>query len=170
MHHRLVTPVAGLALVACAFAPPGGIHAQVEPSRATALQVVSDVMVLRRGALGDTLPYDACSIHQQTGRSTDFPAGLLPGVIPLLDRTDADPCARETAGESRFPRFVRVDSVGISDSAAAVYLSVYRGEWRYEEAYHFAALENGRGWGFRESRMTHPLRITARPAAPQRPR
>jgi hypothetical protein len=168
MQGRVMMHVVGLALLALAAAAPASLLGQNagEP-RVDALAAVAQVMLLRRDALGDSLKFDACSVFERTGRPSDFPAGMLPGLIPLLDRTGPNPCAVEPPRTNpRFPYLVRVDSVMVTDSSASVHLSIRRGEWRYNEHYYYRALPNGRGWGFRESRMTHPFRITP----PPRPR
>jgi hypothetical protein len=166
MPNRLVmSPVPlsllGVVLVGVACAPLG---AQETGRRADALAAVAEVMALRRGALGDSLPFDACTIFEQAGRPSGFPAGIPPGLIPLLDRTGPDPCATKAPGDGdRLQRTVRVDSVTVTDSAAFVHLSIRRGEWSYNEEYTFASLPQGRGWGFREARMTHPFRVMPAP-------
>jgi hypothetical protein len=169
MHERQMMKTVPLILLAVAIAAPAPLRAQ-GPSgpRTDALAAVTDVMALRRGALGDPLPFDACTVFEKTGRPSGFPASLSPGLVPLLDRTGPDPCATEPpVADPRFPRAVQVDSVMVTDSAAAVHLSIWRGEWRYKEDYYFRALPNGRGWGFRESRMTHPFRVTPPPRRPE---
>jgi hypothetical protein len=169
MQSRLIMHIVRLALLATTVAAPVPLLAQ-DPGeqKADALAAVKVVMMLRRDALGDSLKFDACSVFERTGRSSDFPAGIPPGLIPLLDRTGPDPCATEPPhANPRFPRTVRVDSVTLTDSTASVHLFIRRGEWSYNEDYFFRALPNGRGWGFRESRMTHPFRIT--PAPPRSP-
>jgi hypothetical protein len=124
---------------------------------------VAEVLILRRGALGDTLSYDACSIYEETGWPSNLPLALPPGLVPLLDRPGPNPCAVVgSVADDRFPHQVRVRSVTIADSTAIVHLSITRGEWSYDETYCFSALPDGR-WGFREARMTHPFRRTAGP-------
>jgi hypothetical protein len=154
---------ASLSSAACGSAltaQGGGPRSQ----NAGALAAVAQVMALRRDALGDALQFDACTVFEKTGRPSGFPADLPSGLIPLLDRTGPDPCAAaQPTPAARFPRIVRVDSVTVSDSGASVHLSIKRGEWSYNEDYFFAALPNGRGWGFREARITHPFRITPPP-------
>jgi hypothetical protein len=165
VYHQRVTRLSGLMLLACAVTGCSSLPGpRAAPRTADALSLIGDVMMLRAGALGDTLSYDACSVFEAAGRPADFPAGLLPGVVPLLDRAGPDPCSAESpqAG-ARFPRVVRVDSVRIARASAAVHLSVMRGEWRYREIFLFDPLPAGRGWGFREVRITHPLRIVAPP-------
>lgn len=167
MRPRLATRAAGCTLLAFSLAgAPALAYAQEAPvNTSDALEVVGNAMGLRRGAFEDTLPYDACSIHEQTGRPENFPAGLSPGLIPLLDRTGPDPCAQTPVRRTRFPHIVRVDSVRFRDSTAVVSLSIQRNEWSYKEHFRFARLRDGRGWGFRESRMTNPFRITRSPTS-----
>lgn len=173
MHHRLRSKPVPLTLIACALAGCSSLQGQGATGRgADALDAVAEVMALRRGALGDSLPFDACTVFEETGRPAGFPGGLPPGLIPLLDRNGPDPCSTERPGAAgRFPRTVRVDSVRVTDSSAAVHLSVRRGEWSYNEDYFFTALPNGRGWGFREARTTHVFRVTPPPLSfrPARP-
>lgn len=169
MHNRLVIPTLSAMLLALALSSASSPLAGQGPTRARpadALAAVVEVMALRRGALGDSLRFDACAVFEQTGRPAGFPAGIAPGLISLLDRSGSDPCAVPPPGAGgRTEHRVRVDSVEVTDSAASVHLSVKRGEWSYNEDYHFVALPNGRGWGFREARITHPLRITPPPAS-----
>jgi hypothetical protein len=167
MHHRLVIHAVRVTVLALALTTGcSPLRGQDRPGRSGggALAAVAEVMALRRGALGDSLRFDACAVFQHTGRPGGFPAGIPPGLVPLLDRSGPDPCAVPRPGAGgRTEHTVRVDSVTTTDSAAIVHLSVKRGEWSYSEVYYFAALPNGRGWGFRESRMTHPLRVTPPP-------
>jgi hypothetical protein len=163
MHLRLMLLAVGLSSAACgsALTAQGGRPAG---RNAGALAAVAQVMALRRDALGDPLQFDACTVFEKTGRPSGFPAGLPPGLVPLLDRTGPDPCATaQPDSAARFPRIVRVDSVAVTGSGASVHLSIKRGEWSYNEDYFFAALPEGRGWGFREARITHPFRITPPP-------
>jgi hypothetical protein len=171
MHNRLVmrpVPLSFFAVaVGLASAP---LAAQGTVRRADALAAVAEVMALRRGALGDSLPFNACTVFEQTGRPSGFPVGIPPGLIPLLDRTGPDPCATKAPGDGdRLQRTVRVDSVRVTDSTASVHLSVRRGEWSYKEEYAFALLPQGCRWGFREARMTHPLRVTPPPGTARPP-
>lgn len=165
MHNRLVMRPVPLSLFAVALGLAGApLGAQGTARTADALAAVAEVMTLRRGALGDSLPFDACTVFEQTGRPSGFPRGIPPGLIPLLDRTGPDPCATKAPGDGdRLRRTVRVDSVTITDSAASVHLSVTRGEWSYKEEYAFTLLPQGCRWGFREARMTHPFRVTPPP-------
>lgn len=165
MHHRLVNRAVLLTLLACVSTGCSSVQAQATAGRtADALSAVAEVMALRRGALGDSLPFEACTVFEETGRPSGFPGRLPPGLIPLLDRTGPDPCSTEgPAAGARFQRVVRVDSVRVTDSSATVHLSVKRGEWSYNEDYFFTALPNGRGWGFREARMTNVFRVTPPP-------
>jgi hypothetical protein len=165
VYHQLVTRLAGLVFLASAVTGCSSLPGpSAAPRAADALSLIGDVMMLRVSAMGDTLPYDACSVFEAVGRPADFPAGLLPGVVPLLDRAGPDPCSAESPRVgARFPRVVRVDSVRIGRTSAAVHLAVMRGEWRYRETFLFNPLPDGRGWGFREAQITHPLRIVAPP-------
>jgi hypothetical protein len=154
---------ASLSSAACgtALTAQGGSPAA---RNADALDAVAQVMALRRDALGDRLLFDACTVFEKAGRPSGFPNGLPSGLVPLLDRTGPDPCTvAQPDSAARFPRIVRVDSVAVSDSGASVHLSIKRGEWSYNEDYFFAALPDGRGWGFREARIMHPFRITPPP-------
>lgn len=155
------------ALLALSLAGPGTLHAQA-PVRGDALSAVGEAMYFRRSALGDSLPFDACSVYERTGRPAGFPQGLLPGVRPLLDHPVADPCGR--AGPEagvRYPRVVRVDSVVIADSTAQVHLQVRRGEWAYNEVHHLVARPGRGGWGMREVRTCNAIQIL--PPPPRQP-
>jgi|GEM_PF-3132738 len=167
MHNRLVIRAVGVVLVGLVLSTTASRLRGQGPGRARptdALAAVAEVMALRRGPLGDSLRFDACAVYERTGRPGGFPAGIAPGLIPLLDRSGPDPCGEPRPGAGgRTERTVRVDSVKVTDSAASVHLSIRRGEWSYNEDYYFAALPNGRGWGFSEARMTHPFRITPAP-------
>jgi hypothetical protein len=138
-----------------------------ERARTDALAAVVEAMFIRRGALGDSLPFDACSVYENSGRPEGFPDGVLAGLRPLLDRQVPDPCSVPKPSEGgRHERLVRVDSVVVSDSAARVHLHVRRGEWSYEEVYYLTSRDaetRADGWSFREVRMYPPVHTTARP-------
>lgn len=133
--------------------------------KGTALSAIGQAMLFRQSVLGDSLPFDACSVYERSGRPGSFVSGVLPGLRGLLDRSVDDPCSlpKPSAGD-RTEYLVRVDSVVIADSTARVHLHVRRGEWSYTEVYSLAARPAG-DWGFREVRMTNPFHIT-----PPRPR
>lgn len=150
-----------LALLLCAVPCP--LSAQ-QAARGDALSAVVEAMYFRRSALGDSLPFDACSVYEQGGHPADFPAGVLPGLRTLLDRPVADPCGvpKPSAG-SRYERIVRVLSVERADSGAQVHLSVRRGEWTYTEVYHLSLRPDDGAWALREVRMYPPIQTLPPP-------
>jgi hypothetical protein len=160
MHHRLTI----ISLhIAALLASAATLHAQ-QPDPSPALAAVSEAMAFRRDALGDPLVFDACAIYERTGRPRAFLEGIRPGLRNLLDRPLEDPCSAPCPmANARTTRVVVVDSVVISDSLAQVHLSVRRGEWSYREVHHLRWLGPGRGWAFREVRITNPIRITPPP-------
>lgn len=155
---RVVMTAAGLVLCT-ATAPLDGQSVD----RGTALSAIGQAMFFRQSVLGDSLPFDACSVYERSGRPNPFVGGLLPGLRGLLDRPVDDPCSlpKPSAG-GRTERLVRVDSVVIADSEARVHLHVRRGEWSHTEVYSLATRLDG-GWGFREVRMTNPFHVTPPP-------
>jgi hypothetical protein len=150
-----------LALLLCAV--PDILSAQ-KAARGDALSAIVEAMYFRRSALEDSLPFDACSVYEQSGRPAQFPTGVLPGLRALLDRPGADPCGvpKPSAG-SRYERIVRVLSVQMADSAAQVHLNVRRGEWTYTEVYYLTARVDDGAWAFREVRMYPPVHTTPPP-------
>jgi hypothetical protein len=162
MHYQRVTRggVASLLMMACLGCAPLAGQQRTGPDP---LAAVVQAMFFRSGALGDSLPFDACSVWEQTGRPAALVEGVLPGLRPLLDRQVDDPCSVAKPSEgSRFERIARVDSVVVADSAARVHLHIRRGEWSYQEVYHLAR-RNGGGWSFREVRMYPPIHVTPPP-------
>jgi hypothetical protein len=129
-----------------------------------ALSAVDQTMSYRRGALGDSVPYDACSVFEQTGRPSEFLNRFRPGVRGMLDRPLDDPCSvpRPNQG-SRSERLIRVDTVLVTDSTAEVHLHVRRDGWRHGEVYYFTSRANGSGWALREVRMSPALHTTPPP-------
>jgi hypothetical protein len=123
--------VAAAGLVALMAAMPA--HAQ-EPK---GLAVVNAVLAHRAHWVGDRTPVDACSVYEALGRPASFPAGIDSALVSLLDRT-IQPCtADSTRAAVRWPpRFVRVDTLQVSGSAAPrVVLTIVKGEYRYREQY-----------------------------------
>lgn len=162
MHRPVIRIGALLALLLCAV--PSPVSAQTVARGGDALSAVVEAMYFRRSALGDTLPFDACSVYEKGGRPDAFPTGILPGLRSLLDRPVADPCSapRPSAG-SRYERLVRVLSVEMADSAAQVHLNVRRGEWTYTEVYHLSTRADDGAWTLREVRMYPPVHTTPPP-------
>lgn len=161
MHRLVIRGGLLLALLLCAM--PGLLSAQDAAPR-DALSAVAEAMFFRRSALGDTLPFDACSVYERGGRPADFPAGILPGLQGLLDRPVSDPCSvPRPSADSRYERLVRVTSVEMADSAARVHLNVRRGEWTYTEVYHLSPRANDGAWMLREVRMYPPVHTTPPP-------
>lgn len=164
MHCRMIARVltaAGL-LLGMATAPLDGQSVD----GGSTLAAIGQAMFFRQSVLGDSLPFDACSVYERSGRPSPFVSELLPGLRSLLDRPVNDPCSLPgpSAG-GRTERLVRVDSVVVVDSTARVHLYVRRGEWSHTEVYFLAARQEG-GWGFREVRMTNPFHVTPSPPRP----
>jgi hypothetical protein len=139
----------------------------------TRLAAVGEAMIFRRSVLGDSLPFDACSVYEKSGRPDPFVSAILPGLRSLLDRPVNEPCSLPRPGaDRRVERFVRVDSVVVADSIAQVHLHVRRGEWSHTEVYHLSVRPGGGAWAFREVRMTNPFHVMPPPPRPssQRPR
>lgn len=157
---------AGLAAALFVVPPPipaAGQEQQPGPA-AVALNTLLD---FRAHWVGDSTRFDACSVHHALGRPADFPAGLLPSVLPLLDRT-SQPCA-EDARRTRVQRpasYVRVDSIAVSgDSTARVHIAVRKqSEQRYFETYDLGGLNRGLPLGWvREVRVWGISRVYAVP-------
>lgn len=164
MHHQLVSRAVSIALAALASAAPNPLIGQTAPPE-NPLSAIVEAMFFRRTALGDSLPFDACSVYEQGGRPTEFPNGILPGLRLLLDRPVADPCSvpKPSAG-SRYERLVRVDSVVPGEPGTVrVHLHVRRGEWTYEEVYYLAAGSGGQPWSLQEVRTYPPIHTTPPP-------
>jgi hypothetical protein len=163
MHNELVRGMLAGMLVMAGIAVPAKAVAQ--PPR-DALTAIGEAMFFRGRTLGDSLPFDACSVFEQSGRPADYLEGILPGLRSLLDRQGDDPCAAPfPAADQRFVHRVRVDSVIVEDSAARVRLHVRRGEWSHDETYYLS--RTGDGWALREVRM-YPGVQTLPPRASQR--
>jgi hypothetical protein len=161
MHCSMIRSSSLLVLLLCAA--PNLLSSQ-NVVRRDALSAVGEAMYFRRSALGDSLPFDACSVYERSGRPADFPAGILPGLRSLLDRPVTDPCGVPKPSEgSRFERLVRVISVEMGDSAAQVHLNVRRGEWTYTEVYHLSFRASDGAWALCEVRMYPPVHTTPPP-------
>lgn len=118
------------------------------------LEAIRTVMSARAGQMGDLLPFDACSVYEQAGRPVAMIDSIRFIARDLLDRPVNDPCAQEPApSRPGRNRFVRVESVVVTDSVAYVDLAVIRGEWSYRERHTPPALRGGGGWGWREARV-----------------
>lgn len=134
-----------LASTACATAA----QSHTQQHAGTKLQAIDRVITARAGQMGDRLPFDACSVYEQSGRPAAMADGLTAGARELLDRSGSDPCAQPAA--AALPgqrRIVRVDSVILMDSVAHVNLTVIRGEWSDREQYilrRCAAVPDGDG-------------------------
>jgi hypothetical protein len=121
------------------------------------LAAVNAVMDFRLNWVGDATPFNACSIYTIAGRPSDFPAGLLPGLVRGLDRAD-HPCDGRTPGVpgARVPE-VLVDSVRVLGETARVFTTIHRGEVSYCEDYSLVHAGAGR-WAVAEVRTYGALR------------
>ena len=163
MHYQLVRrAVYVVVLLTGFFSLRSELSAQAPPS-GNALLAVGEVMLYRRNALGDSLPFDACSVYERTGRPEALLSGIRPGLRTLLDRPIDHPCAVPKPSEGqRSERLVRVDTVQIAGSTAEVHVHVRRDGWRHGEVYYFTSRADG-GWALREVRMTPALHTTPPP-------
>jgi hypothetical protein len=151
MHNELVKRGFFAALLAIApGCSPAVLSAQEMAN--DALTAVEEAMAYRRGPLGDSLPFDACSVFQQTGRPRALLSNLSPGLHSLLDRRTDDPCSIPQPGERRHERWARVDSVVVKSASAEVYLHIRRDGWQHDEVYFLTPRASG-GWALREVRM-----------------
>lgn len=163
MHYQLVRRALCIVVLLTGLFPlRSELSAQASPS-GNALLAVSEVMLYRRNALGDSLPFDACSVYERTGRPEALLSGIRPGLRSLLDRQVDNPCAVPKPSErQRSERLVRVDTVVVADSTAEVHVHVRRDGWRHGEVYYFTNRADG-GWALREVRMTPALHTTPPP-------
>lgn len=162
MHYKLVRCALYVAVL---LTGRGELSAQAFPSGNT-LQAVGEVMLYRRDALGDSHPFDACSVYERTGHPDALVSAIRPGLRGMLDRQVDNPCAFSKPSErQRSERLVRVDTVLVTDSTAEVHVHVRRYGWRHGEVYYFTKRAD-EGWALREVRMTPALHTT--PPPPQR--
>jgi hypothetical protein len=141
--------IAGLMMLGLAAVPAGA-------QQAKNVAIVNAVLDHRAHWVGDSTRVDACSVYEALGRPANFPAGINPNLIPLLDRT-RDPCAADSARVTvRWPpRFVRMDTLQANGSAGPyVALTIVKGEYRYREHYTLRTWQSGGtiGAGVREVR------------------
>jgi hypothetical protein len=157
---ELVRIMMGLVVCTVAAAP---LYAQ---RNAAGLASINAVLHHRADLVGDTTPFDACSVHRALGRPTDFPAGIDARLARLLDRVANDPCTGDPSRvTSRWPpRFVQIDSV----VPGRVVLTVRKGDYSFREAYTLRAEKNGervsaaveevRVYGFVHAHLVPPSR------------
>src|SRR4051812_24315717 len=102
------------------------------PATAQSGEVRALNAVLRHRAylLGDSTRFDACSVYNALGRPANFPSGIDPTLVRLLDRT-SDPCRRDSSSVAVHwpPYLVRVDSL----APARAVLTVVKGEYSFRE-------------------------------------
>jgi len=145
MHYELVIRMAAV-LAALGF----GSWTESPRQENLATAAVDAVIGFRRTVMADTLRFDACSVFTATGRLADFPAGIGPANLPVLDRQGPRPC--DTAEmPARFVHRVYVDSLALSDSVGFVYLTIRRGESMHRETFTLPYVRGG--WGVREARI-----------------
>lgn len=129
---------AGLLMVGLAAVPAGA----QEPKN---MAIVNAVLDHRANWIGDSTRVDACSVYEALGRPDDFPAGIRPDLLRLLDRT-RDPCADDTTriAVRRPQRFVRLDTLQAGGGATPyVALTIEKGPYSYRERYTLEAEERG---------------------------
>ena len=158
----MIAPRFRAAILLTALLAVGLLPARGSGQTSGPLALVNAVMRHRAMIVGDSTRFDACSVYTAVGRPADFPAGIDPSVVRLLDRTTT-PCAGDPARVSvARPRyFVRVDTVAPGTGAAPrVTLTVTRGEYRYRESYTLRkgdgpglppTIQEVRTWGFVQS-------------------
>lgn len=126
-----------------------------QPSNET--RVLNAVMRHRAYVTGDSTRFDACSVYNALGRPTNFPAGIDPGLAPLLDRTK-DPCTRKSSSVTvRCPPYmVRVDSL----MTGRAVLRIVKGEYSFREAYtlRHEEVREVRTFGITQSYLVPPRR------------
>lgn len=157
MHHKLVIRTAAI----LALLTAGAGAAQTRQDDESILAAVDAVIGFRRGPMGDTLMFDACTVFTAARRPERFPDGIGQANRPALDRPGPRPCDF-TEQPARLPYRVYVDSLVLSDSVGSMYLTVRRGEWLHREMFVLPRLRGGR-WGVREVRIWGAIQIMPPP-------
>ena len=129
---------AGLLMLGLAAVPAGA-------QQSKNVAIVNAVLGHRAHWIGDSTRVDACSVYEALGRPLDFPAGINPDLVPLLDRT-RDPCAGDSTRVAvrrpgRFVRFSRVQANG--NAAPYVELQITKSPYSYQERYTLHTWESG---------------------------
>lgn len=156
MHHKLVIRTAvilGLLTVGAGAAQTGQDN--------SILAAMDAVIGFRRGPMGDTLRFDACTVFRAAGGPERFPNGIGEANRPALDQPGPHPCD-STVQPARFPYRVYVDSLVLSESVGSMYLTVRRGEWLHRETFVLPRLRGGR-WGVREVRIWGAIQVVPPP-------
>lgn len=97
-------------------------------------EAISTVINFRHYIMGDSLPFDTCSVYEALGRPTNFPEGLDDQARGLLSDMR---CAEDAATPDRQDRYhvVTVDSIRIIEGSPRIHLSVSRGHYIYREEF-----------------------------------
>lgn len=129
------------------------------------LAAVNEVVAFRVNWMTDSTPFNACSIYEAADRPADFPAGISEPLRQVLD-CGAAPCESRSGGvPGAWNPEVVVDSVVVRGEAAAVFVTVRKGEISYFEQYSLVSGAGGR-WSTQEVRIWGAMReYPARPPA-----
>jgi hypothetical protein len=148
--------VAGALGLGALGSTPTAIGAQPDSDTARAL---STVMNHRATYMADSLPFDVCTIRRALGKDGEESVALLtPHVHGLMD----DPSALCPRPFRSGRNVVLVDSVGFSEAAVRVFVTVLRGELIHREDYAlnpqvrslFMGVTEVRAWGHAQAYPT----------------
>lgn len=152
--HQVLTRGALLALF-CLATDAADAGCQTPVSREIA--AVNTVLDFRLNWVGDTTPFNACSVYMAAGNPADFPAGILPPLARGLDRAGA-PCEGRISGTpGAWTPEVLVDSIAVRGETATVYVTVRKGEISYYEEYSLVNPMANR-WGMNQVRTYGAMR------------
>ena len=154
--HQVLTRRARLALVGLAALIASDAAAQ---ARGTKIAAANEVIAFRVNWMGDSTPFNACSVYRAAERPVNFPEGISLPLRSALDQT-ATPCeGRRSSGvPGAWTPEVTVDSVTLAgDTAAVVFVTVRKGEISYFEEYSLRSARPGH-WSVPEVRIWGALR------------
>ncbi len=135
---------AAIALAALALDAGAELSAQVG-NATPQVAALNAVVGYRLTWIGDSTPFDGCSVFRRIGSREQVTSGVLPGFRAWFTGS-LRPCVEGEPVDRRRETLVRVDSLALSDSAGRVWVTVRRGEQTHREEYWLKNPTPGLSW------------------------
>lgn len=156
MYHLLIAHAA--LVVHLSLTPPDGVEGRAGQAPRNA-SILHAVLRFRLTWMGDTTRVDGCRVYIALGRPEGFPRQVEADLRTRLDGPDAT-CGAPVARPDPWRHIVLVDSLVAQDSTAFAFLTIRKGEYRYQETYRLRPIGAPGEWGVQDVTISRAIRLT----------